>query len=176
MSRPIYTYHFEPAQHGFSLGCGRLAREIVELFHVPHGAGRAGIRPPSPGRSSDDDTDGDDEKDTGADLENAEMWAQISQLRWVIISDRPIDVMGVTTLLADLAIDGQLEAVRLAFRRAIDALINAYPTLARADRPTLAQLVALGRDMAISSGDSPDLFEFIKKELQPVDLADMLRV
>jgi hypothetical protein len=51
-----------------------------------------------------------------------------------------------------------------------------YPALAAVHLSTLAQLVALGPEMLQSVGESPDLLPFIEKELQPVDLVDVLSI
>jgi hypothetical protein len=92
-----------------------------------------------------------------------------------MVSDQIITARALALRLSDLT-EGERNHIRLSIRQLIAALTAVYPVLARAGRPTLVQLIALGRDMATSIGESPDLFEYVKKELQAVNLAAALRV
>lgn len=174
MARQLYVFHYEGPQTEYSLNCGRLAQEIADRWQGPRGdadpPGFAG------GGANPEVSDDDDDDAVAANLNDVELWGAVAQLQWVMSSDRAIDARAVTTLLADLTADGELDRIRLAVRRLVAALAAMYPTLARASRPALVQLVALGRDMATAAGESPDLFEFVKKELQAVNLAALLRV
>ena len=196
MARQLYVFHYQEPQAEYSLNCGRLAQEIADRWQGPRGvadpSGFAGGDADPPGFAGGDadppgfagggadpevsDDDDDDDDAVSANLNDVELWGAVAQLQWVMSSDRAIDARAVTTLLADLTDDGELDRIRLAVRRLVAALAATYPTLARASRPALVQLVALGRDMATAAGESPDLFEFVKNELQAVNLAALLRV
>jgi len=179
MARQLYVHHYEDPQTEYSLNCGRLAQEIADKWQGPRGDvfGGDGEDADHPLGYAEPETSDDDDEDAAAtNLDDVELWALAARLQWAMTSDRPITARAVTALLADLGADGELDGVRLAVRRLVAALTAMYPTLARASRPALVQLVALGRDMATAAGESPDLFEFVKKELQAVNLAALLRV
>lgn len=179
MARQLYVFHYEDPQTEYSLNCGRLAQEIADRWQGPRGDVFYGHADPpgfAGGGADPEVSDDDDDDAVAANLNDVELWGAVAQLQWVMSSDRAIDARAVTTLLADLTADGELDRIRLAVRRLVAALAATYPTLARASRPALVQLVALGRDMATAAGESPDLFEFVKKELQAVNLAALLRV
>ena len=157
----------------FSLSCGRLVGEIVgRRQDLPLNIG--GRRTP-PEEVPDDISDEDDEDALVASLSDYQLWETVSLLRWVMASDRVISDQELAADLARLN-TGTITRIRLAVRRLIAALTAKYPALGRVGYPTLVQLIALGRDMATSAGESPDLFEFVKKELQGVNLAAVLRV
>jgi hypothetical protein len=56
------------------------------------------------------------------------------------------------------------------------AIAAECPSLRQTPRATLAQLVAFGREAVFAGLESPDFFEFLKNELQDIDLAAALRV
>lgn len=109
-------------------------------------------------------------------LNDPNLWAGVARLQWRIVSDGIITLGGINTTLVGLMADGTLNDIRVSICRLIAALYSEYPALVGAGRPAITQLVALGRDMAISAGEFPDLFEFIQKEFQRVDLAVLLRI
>ena len=192
-----YTFHYlvEPANAPYQLNCGFLTRAIYG--RVPHGEGEMAAFEPAPAidYSSDDEPDSEDDAVVPAaapaapppapvdgaeadpiDLYNPELWESVARFQWALKSDRLVAARAVATLIADIQADGELEGVRRAFRRLTGALVAAHPALAGADRRALVQLVALGNEMATAAAQSPDLFEFVKNELQPVNLAALLRI
>jgi hypothetical protein len=155
----IYYYHAPRAE--FSLNCGCLAQDIVDRWRGFCDGGRAPAGPP--------------DKDAAA-YEDDRLWAAAARLRWMMRSDRIIDAEEVAGLLAVLAAEGELNRARLAVRQLASALISRVPLLATSDWPSVVQLVALGRGLATAAGESPEFLEFVKKEFQAVDLADVLQV
>jgi hypothetical protein len=111
--------------------------------------------------------------DAKADLGNDAHWRLAARLRWALRSDRAVGAREAARLVADLREDGDLEAVRGAYCRLAAALAAAYPALGT-DLNALVQLAALGRDLANGAGQTPDIREYAKNELQPVDLAALL--
>lgn len=109
-------------------------------------------------------------------LNDPNLWAGVARLQWRIVPDGIITPEGINTTLDGLTADGTLNDIRVSICRLITALYSEYPALVGAGHPAITQLVALGRDMAISAGEFPDLFEFIQKEFQRVDLAVLLRI
>lgn len=99
------------------------------------------------------------------------LWRQVRRLNWALASDRLIESDGV---IRGVGVH-QLEVSR-ALGRIMEAVPLTYPALAAVDPSTLAQLVALGPEVLQSVGESPDLLPFIEKELQPVDLVDVLSI
>lgn len=107
-------------------------------------------------------------------LNNTKLWADVARLQWRITSDGIITFQAANNTIAELRVDGTLCNIRLAVCWLITALSAKYPALGRVGRPAITQLIALGRDMVISTGESPELLEFIEKELQAVDLSALL--
>lgn len=184
MALPLYDFHYSPPVSDYYLSCGRLAGVICERWSrrsaAVDDAQGACLACVEDGLHVEDGLrveDGvHDEGGTIADLDDVGLWGAIAALQWVIVSDHVITLHAMNDLVADLAADGRLYEVRQAIYKLVSAISAKYPALARASRPALVQLVALGRDMAIAAGDSPDFFKFVKKELQPVNLADALLV
>lgn len=179
MALPLYDFHYSPPVSDYYLSCGRLAVVICERWSRRSAAVDALARVED-GLHVEDGLRVDEglrvEGGTIADLDDVGLWGAVAALQWVIVSDHVITLHAMNNLVADLAADGRLYEVRQAIYKLVSAISAKYPALARASRPALVQLVALGRDMAIAAGDSPDFFKFVKKELQPVNLADALLV
>ena len=102
-------------------------------------------------------------------LQNMKLWADVAQLQWGLISDRVVD----NTIKQK---GEELSKIRRSMRTLIEAYKEVFPNLAGEDLSTLAQVIALGSEMSTEAGNSPDLMDFIKTELQPVDLALMLKL
>lgn len=193
-----YTFHFaSDLSDPYRLTCGRLAQTIADRFRDanpgqilhpfdPQGyedtqdsdtesasddEGAAAVNPALPGAPPAAPEPGDP-----ANLHNASYWEAVRQFQWALKSDRTINARAVSALIADLQTDGLLEAARQAFRRLSAALVAAYPGLAEVEKRDVVQLVALGNEMAMAAAESPDLFAYVKNELQTVNLAALLRV
>lgn len=161
-----YTYHFrseEVRAPGGRLTCSRLAQNVVEscarlgtLYQPVLAVPKAEIA------------------DEGNALSDVDCWEDVRQLRWSLSSDGQITMAVARTRIADLEQKGNLGRVRASVSRLVGALVAAYPALADESPAQLAHLVAQGRDLAISAAESPDLYEFVKKEQQPVDLVTLL--
>ncbi len=176
MALPLYDFHYSPPGGEYALSCERLAVVICERW-----SRRSAAMDDAQGACLTRVEEGlrveegfHVEGGTIADLDDVGLWGAVAALQWVIVSDHVITLHAMTDLLAALAADGQLDKVRQAVYKLVAAISAKYPALARASRPALVQLVALGRDMAIASGDAPDFFEFVKKELQAVNLGAAL--
>ena len=168
MARPLYDFHYYAASDSdYYLTCGRLATVICERWSRRSAAvdDAQGVRDEEGGHYS-----------IAGLLDDVGTWEAVAALQWVIVSDHVITMRAMNDRLDALAANGLLDQVRQAFHELVAAISAKYPALARAGRPALVQLVALGRDMAIAAGDAPDFFEFVKKELQPVNLAAALLV
>ena len=109
-------------------------------------------------------------------LHDVGLWVSAARLQWAHKSDRLLRTRDLNTMLADIQSDGDLEKLRIAFQTLSAALIAAYPPLSVEDRSTILQLIALGKDMAIAAAQSPDLFAYVKNELQPINLAALLKI
>jgi hypothetical protein len=107
-----------------------------------------------------------------AELANADLWDAVRCLQWALRADRLIEPRAAAVLVGDLVDD----RVRRAFQRLVAALPAAHPALAKTDRRSLVQLVALGREFAIAAAEAPGLLAYVENELQPVDLLALLRV
>ena len=97
----------------------------------------------------------------------------IAQLQWAFRSDRLIDEGAAADLVDNARLRGHLDQIR----EEVVAKIDSHPALvAQVGLSTLVQIIALGSDMveAVSAAGGLDLLEFVKKELQPVDLAKLL--
>ena len=184
MAHPLYIFHCE-APLAEPLTCGRLAREIANRYterrRPPDGSGAESSGAESSGaESSGAESSGAESsgaESSGAEvanLDDVELWGSAARLQWAMTSDRIITAQTTVALLAGLSAGGELDLVRRAVCTLTAALATTYPALACIDRQDLVQLVALGRGMATAVGESPDLFEFVKKELQVVDLAALL--
>jgi hypothetical protein len=179
---PRFTFYYEVQQSDYyTLSCGRLCLDILDrwrrqqednVVEDDENGDDAVILDVGNGDVGDDD---DDEDAVIANLDNFELWGAVARLQWAMVSDQIITARALALRLSDLT-EGERNHIRLSIRQLIAALTAVYPVLARAGRPTLVQLIALGRDMATSIGESPDLFEYVKKELQAVNLAAALRV
>jgi len=152
-----YIYHYHAPRAEFSLNCGCLAQDIIDRWRGFCVGGRA---PNTDATAYEDDR----------------LWAAAARLRWMMRSDHVIDAEEVAGRLTVLAAEGELNQVRLAVRQLATALVLKYPLLATSDWPSVVQLVVLGRGLATAAGESPEFLEFVKKEFQAVDLADVLQV
>jgi hypothetical protein len=170
MALLLYDFHYGVTASDHYLSCGRLAAVICERWSRRCAAGGGAQGDHKLVRNEEGLKDGD----TIADLDDIGLWEAVAALQWVIVSDHVITMHAMNDLLAALAADGQLDGVRQAVYKLVAAISAKYPALARASRPALVQLVALGRDMAIAAGDAPDFFEFVKKELQTINLGAAL--
>jgi len=180
--QPRLTFHYEVQQSDYyTLNCGRLCLDILDRWRRQQEDNvveddENGDDAVGNGDVGNGDNDDDDDEDAViANLDNFELWGAVARLQWAMVSDQIITARALALRLSDLT-EGERNHIRLSVRQLIAALTAAYPVLARAGRPTLVQLIALGRDMATSTGESPDLFEYVKKELQAVNLAAALRV
>jgi hypothetical protein len=116
------------------------------------------------------------EDPAGEVLGNVLHWTHAALLRWGLRCERTINAAALAARLADLQAGGELEQVRLSVRRLVAAMRLIYPALAAEDGATLAQLVALGQEMAETCAVSEDIYAYVKNELQPVDLAGALQL
>jgi hypothetical protein len=151
--RMSYTLHYVRPPHVGGRGCGLVAQAIVEKYRAADGQAAA-----------------------VADLDNATLWDPPAGLQWALACDRPITAQDARAHLGALEAAGALPALRRAVGRLVAALAAAYPRLQRAGRPVAAQLVALGRDIALEAGQDAGFLEFIEKEIQPVDLCALLKL
>lgn len=151
----MYNLHYDDPHRRveYFLSCDRLALNITEWAR-PRGRAAG----------------------SAADLRVGALWAAAERLQWALSSERAIDGDSVTATLAGLSAAGTLEDTRSAFCRLIAAVAVACPSLRQTPRATLAQLVAFGRGAVMAGLESPDFFEFLKNELQGVDLAAALRL
>jgi len=175
MVLPKYIFHYNVPPTEFSLNCGHLLGDILGRRQDPP-LNTVRREDPPDGVSESEVSDEDDEDILIANLNDSQLWETVSLLRWGMATDRVISGQELAADLALLKI-GTISRIRSAVRQLIAALTAKYPALGRVGYPTLVQLIALGRDMATSAGESPDLLEFVKKEeLQAVNLAAALRV
>ena len=155
----MYTLHYDDPHRRieYYLSCDRLAQNITEWA-------RPARRPARTAAGS-----------AAADLKDGALWAAAGRLRWALSSELTVDGESVAATLAVFSA-AELEDTRLAFRRLIAAVASECPSLGPTPNATLAQLVAFGREAVLTGLESPDFFEFLKNELQDVDLAAALRV
>jgi hypothetical protein len=115
------------------------------------------------------------EEEPGDALFNAKHWENVRLLQWTLRSDGLITSAEAQRRIASLDRQGTLPRVKASMRSLVEALIAAYPSLGE-ERAQLTQLVALGQELTVSAADASDLYEFVKKELQPVDLVALLKL
>jgi len=189
MARFTFHYQAEGSEEPFRISCARLTQAISDRYRAA-----APAYPNAHGHEDDLEEPLSDDEDPPvipavaappgdpaafgdpAAIHDADLWVAAMRLQWVLKSDRLITARDVAQLLAGVQADGELEAVRGAYRALANSLALVYPALAAEDRPTLLQIVALGSDMALAVAQAPDLLSYVKNELQPVNLAALLRV
>jgi hypothetical protein len=90
-------------------------------------------------------------------------------------SDSIISNKQISTIISNLDTDGNLGQVKKSINILSKSILRTYPHI-DLDRPSLIQLIALGKELAIASCQSNDLLEFIKKEFQIVNLMELLNI
>jgi len=96
-------------------------------------------------------------------------WMLIAKLQWRMRSDGPIE--SVDRLRFRISHEmGGAQRVKNAIERRAAALMN----IPGCQINLAWQAVALGQDIVNAIIDSPQFMEFIEKEMQPVDIIDML--
>jgi len=183
MARYTYHYSVETGAEPFRITCGSFAQMVTRRYRDTIPAIPAAAYETS---SSDDAPDAapagvaDDAPDAAladpAALHDASLWAAVTRLRWALRSDRKITDYDVARFIADARADGEFEGVLRALRTLAASLVADYPVLAGEARDVVLQLVALGSEMANAAAQSPDLFLYVKNELQPVHLAALLNI
>lgn len=113
--------------------------------------------------------------DAIANIETPGLWESVGQLQWAMKDDRIISQNAATRLIRDLAQDGELPAIVQAFNVLKTSLRMRYGVLNRATDQEITQIVALGHDMAVVVGESSDMLEYVKNELQAVNLMQLLQ-
>jgi len=95
-------------------------------------------------------------------------WNVISLLKWCLFSDGRLD--RPDTIYARIKKQNSLEDVRAALERRSQILLPYEMS-----QNMRWQITALGSNVVKSVLESPGLLEFFEKELQPVDLCDLLK-
>jgi hypothetical protein len=160
----MYTLHYEEPHRRveYYLSCDRLAQNIAEWVR--------------PARRGAEGSAAAPRRVPAGDLKDSALWAAAGRLRWSLASEHTEDAGCLAVTLADLSAAGKLEDTRSALRRLIAAVAAECPRLRLEPQATLVQLVAFGREAVMTGIESPDFFEFLKNELQDVNLAAALRV
>ena len=185
------------------LSCGRVAQDLAEHYRgalglpAAHREVRQAAPKEDPGEDSEEDPEEDSEEDLEEvaappgrrvpaaavlrkedlrkeDLKDAALWGLVDKMQWALTCDRKITPKDARKLIQDLKQDGVLENIKMAFLRLSGAMMLEFPHLESLENSQLIQLVALGHELAIGVGGSPDLLLFAKKELQQTDLAALL--
>jgi hypothetical protein len=89
-------------------------------------------------------------------------------------SDSIISNKQISTIISNLDTDGNLGQVKKAIKILSKSILSTFSI--DLDRPSLIQLIALGKELAIASCQSNDLLEFVKKEFQIVNLMELLNI
>jgi len=97
-------------------------------------------------------------------------WSRVGKLQWALHSDWSLDENALAQKVADLRREGTFAPVKRAFLTLMHELLETYPILVALENNALMQLIALGKDMATTVGESPDMLTFVENEIQPVDL------
>jgi hypothetical protein len=169
-----FTLFYTPSNAENNITCGSLQHEVVRVFYADD----------APHRRKNDDSDSSDDEPRRAAAPKAqnenmgedECWGLVERLQWVGRSDRTISSRRFAVVIEDFNADGVLPAIQRAFQTLIASLRLAHPALVSLTQNEIAQLIALGKDIATAAGDTPELLAYAKNEAQPLDLAQHLRL
>lgn len=163
MQQPLYTYYYDlPQTDYYYLNNRQLLQDISDQLCI-YETSKSEISC--------------EKKDSSLNtIDNVELWSIVSLLQWRMRSDSIISNKQTSTIISKLDTDGNLGQVKKAIKILSKTILVAYPTIKDLDRPSLIQLIALGKDLAVASCQSSDLLEFVKKEFQTVNLMELLNI
>jgi len=98
-----------------------------------------------------------------------EDWRLISSMRWCMRSDGAVD--RIESLRARISQEGSVSALRAALERRSQHLLHICPTLSK---NAAWQITAMGSAILNVIFDTVEMLEFFEKELQPIDLCELL--
>jgi hypothetical protein len=156
--------------------CERLVSNIFEKMLCSLHTTRTTARAPDLGRPPlrfDEDLDEDDDGDASG-LDDPMAWELVAKLQWAARSDRLIEPAWVQRVITRMRADGELAGVAGALRQICRAMKAASPVLAAEPLESLAQIAALGIEVARAVTVSPELLVYFKSEQQAVELGKMV--
>ena len=107
-------------------------------------------------------------------LLNSELWADVAQLKWVLQSDRAINLIEFKLRLDVFYYNYEMDNIKIAISDLRTAAIEVYPFLGKIDISLLTQIIALGYEITTAVGNIPNFIDFIKSECQPINLYELL--
>jgi hypothetical protein len=162
MQQPTYTYYYDlPQTDYYYLNNQQLLQDISDQLYIYE--------------SSKNEMSCEKKDSILNTIDNIELWSIVSLLQWKMRSDSIISNKQISTIISNLDTDGNLGQVKKAINILSKSILSTYPHI-DLDRPSLIQLIALGKELAIASCQSNDLLEFVKKEFQIVNLVELLNV
>jgi hypothetical protein len=96
-------------------------------------------------------------------------WRLIASMRWCMRSDGAVD--RIESLRARISQEGSALALRAALERRSQHLLQICPALSK---NAAWQITAMGPAILNVILDTVDMLEFFEKELQPIDLCELL--
>jgi len=108
-------------------------------------------------------------------IENIEKhWDMITQMRWFMKSDMIITDENMIERMQQIDEDSNYRLICKSYQHLIRYTSNRYVLFRQLNINELVQIISLGKDLTHSAGTSVHFLEYVKKEIQDVDLSKYL--
>jgi hypothetical protein len=153
-NQPALIFHYDSLEEN-PLTCGQLSSDLADRFLAAGGLADPQELPEPPVAAVDS-------------------WVAVGLLQWSLAADASI--RDIDARCEALRLNNSFELVQRAMRELVNEWRTSFPSTADLSDNNLAQIIALGREMAVMIAESPDMIVFAKNEAQPVDLAVELQL
>lgn len=150
-NQPALIFHYDSPEEN-PLTCGQLSSELADRFLAAGGPAEPQELPEPP----------------------VDRWVAVGLLQWSLAADASI--RDIDARCEALRLNNSFELVQRAMRELVNEWRTSFPSTADLSDNNLAQIIALGREMAVMIAESPDMIVFAKNEAQPVDIAVALQL